>query len=529
MVWLKVGVPYIAALALVGCQIAVTPVAPQPPSDGSVTSFLAPSLSGGSAFVEVQGQALPSGVKQFLGIPFAEPPVGDRRFRYASPKTFKTFQTMDATEFPPVCPQNQGNANWYRSVAENFGGSRSLISDQDNISEDCLYLNIWSPASTREPRAVMVWFHGGSNINGWSYEPNYRGHELAKQNVVVVSVQSRLGPLGFLPNVLDEEPGGNFALSDQVVALQWIQSHIAAFGGDPDNVTVFGESAGGGNIAALLSGSAAKGLIHKAIIQSGGSGTQVALPSDVAGDRARLMFEELSIRTARQALDVAWQDYVTWAVANRDSYYHYPIADGIFALSSNNKDRQSVPLLIGTNRHESLMYLDHDSNDPVADAINYVGAGESLVAMARGYAQTFGWSELETADFLTGLSDFHCPALQLAGQAVNAGGPVYNYMFTRERPRDKGIKAYHGAEIPYVFDTHDTWLPTDDTDKTLTHAMTRYWVNFAKTGDPNSDDLPLWPTYTLQRPYTQELGDRVGEYKNVFLDACQLLQHQEQY
>ena len=522
-------IPLFAAVALTACYGGVTTPGDDGAENVSGVTYAATSQTGERVMVNVQGHTRASGVTEYLGIPFAEPPVGERRFRYAESKTFATSQSLDATKFPPACPQDQGNANWYRDVAENFGGSHSLIPNQTNISEDCLYLNIWQPVAGKEAFPVMVWLHGGSNVNGWSYEPNYRGQELALQNVVVVSVQSRLGPLGFLPLVFDSKAGGNFALSDQVEALRWIQANIASFGGDPDNVTVFGESAGGGNIAALLSGSAANGLIHKAIIQSGGGGTQLALPPGQAEAQAKAMFDELSITTAQEARIRPWQEYIEWRSNDDSGYYHYPIADGFYAQSEEGTAPQGVALLIGTNRHEALMYLDATSEDPLLDAMAYTGAGKAMEAVLLDHAEEFGWASLETADFLAGLYDFHCPSIELAEQFSDKKVPVYMYLFTRERANDKGIKAYHGAEIPYVFNTHDDWLPTGDIDRALTQTMISYWSNFAKSGDPNGVDLPDWQRFKREQPYTQELGDRVGKVDNLFIEACRLLRHEQQH
>ncbi len=523
MIGLKISASIFTVLAVTGCQVAVTPIAHEPLESRSTVQINVPVKSGGERLIRVHGDTRLTGVSRFLGIPFAEPPTGERRFRYAVHKTFDEERSIEATRFPPACPQDQGNPNWYRRVAENFGASRNVVPDQDNISEDCLYLNVWRPAFATSGHPVMVWFHGGSNINGWSHEPNYRGHELVRRNVVVVSVQSRLGPLGFLPHVLDDEPGGNFALSDQVVALEWIQKHIAAFGGDPENITAFGESAGGGNIAALLTGPAAAGLIDKAIIQSGGAGNFVAISADTASARAHKMFKALSVETAEQARDVHWQEYVAWANANRSDYYHYPVEDGVFVGSPDESEDKAVPLMVGTNRHESLMYLDDTSADPVADAVRYTGASQALVDLVRNYQNRLDWSDLEAADFITGAYDFHCPALELADGAVKQDLPVYHYLFTRERAGDRGIRSYHGAEIPYVFDTHDEWLPMNASDRTLTSTMVSYWTNFARNGDPNENGLPNWKKYTPGQPYTQELGNHVREYDNPFREACHLL------
>ena len=184
-------------------------------------------------------------VAAFLGVPFAEPPVGDLRWR--APQSLATrVEHRDVTEFAPACIQTMRILDWYRWMAESFGGSVDEYDDLE-ISEDCLYLNIWTPAlDSHAEMPVMVWIHGGSNKSGWSYEHNYHGHKLALEGVVVVSVAYRQGPFGFLshPDLPADEARANFGYWDLIASLQWIQDNIRDFGGDPDRVTLFGESAG---------------------------------------------------------------------------------------------------------------------------------------------------------------------------------------------------------------------------------------------------------------------------------------------
>ncbi|MDH3533599.1 MAG: carboxylesterase family protein, partial [Gammaproteobacteria bacterium] len=203
-------------------------------------------------------------VAAFLGVPFAEPPVGARRWR--APQTFEgKVEQRSVIEFAPACMQTMRILDWYRDMAELFGSSADYYEDLD-ISEDCLYLNLWTPTLDSQARLpVMVWIHGGSNKSGWSYEPNYHGHKLAQEDVVVVSVAYRQGVFGFLshPEMPADEPQANFAYWDLIAALRWIQDHIGRFGGDPQRVTLFGESAGAQNILALTFAHAADGLFHR--------------------------------------------------------------------------------------------------------------------------------------------------------------------------------------------------------------------------------------------------------------------------
>ena len=193
----------------------------------------------------------------YRGIPYAAPPTGPLRWQAPRPHVARQG-IQDGTDFAPACPQDQANPDWYRDLAAGFGVDGRVVPELARISEDCLYLNVWAPAEPRETlRPVMVWIHGGGNVSGYAYEPNYRGGPLAASGIVAVSLNYRLGPLGFMahPALAQEDRqqvSAYYGLADQLAALEWVKENIAAFGGDPENVTVFGESAGGGNIAALM-------------------------------------------------------------------------------------------------------------------------------------------------------------------------------------------------------------------------------------------------------------------------------------
>ena len=199
-------------------------------------------------------------IASFLGIPFAEAPVG--KLRWAAPIPFKSKNSKRmATDFSPACMQHMGILEWYRDLAEIFGNDRNVVADLP-IDEDCLYLNIWTPVLDEDANLpVMVYIHGGSNDSGWSFEPNYHGHALAEKDVVVVSIAYRLGVFGFLshPDIDEKEIKANFGLWDQVTALEWIKKNIKNFGGNPENITAFGESAGAQDILALMFAKPANG------------------------------------------------------------------------------------------------------------------------------------------------------------------------------------------------------------------------------------------------------------------------------
>ena len=432
---------------------------------------------------------------------------------------------QDATEFAPACPQDQGNHDWYRDVAVGFGAERSVIAELTNISEDCLYLNVWTSAdSSGRPKPVMVWIHGGSNVNGYAHEPNYRGYRLAEAGVVVVSINYRLGVLGFMahPRLHNEDENrssGYYGLADQVAALEWIKQNIAAFGGDPNNVTVFGESAGGGNISALMRMPSAKGLFHKAIIQSGALAPYDSIDYDQALAAGERLIASLSVTAAGEMRSLDWQDLVESRGPILSDYYFGPIADGHYLPA--DEVHPPVPLMIGANRDEMLMYLSGDTLESLNDALDrYAGVARSQVS--QFLEDNYGSIEAR-ANRLSSAAEFWCPALDLAERSGSMGQPAYVYFFTRSRPGGDALLAYHGAEIPYVFDTADDWLPADQTDQRLAAGMQKYWINFSTNGNPNGKDLPLWHPYDERDRNILELGDDIRSSNDEWVALCDLL------
>ena len=424
----------------------------------------------------------------FLGVPFAEPPVDELRWR--APQQLQTkLQRRDTTEFAAACMQSMRILDWYRNMAETFGASGGYYYDLE-VSEDCLYLNLWTP--TLEPDAklpVMVWVHGGSNKSGWSYENNYRGHVLAPQGVVVVTVAYRQGAFGFLshPELSDDETVANFGLWDIVAALQWIQDNIEQFGGDPSRVTLFGESSGSENILALMFAEPANGLFDRSILQSTAGyglamptlederrrGTDLASALGISGDETLQQLRQVS---ADKLLAVYTQRF--------PDHYHSPSVDGQLITETTWNSIQSGRLsdqqvIIGTNADE---YPDR-------------------LATAREYV---------------------CPSQNVAANTTASGGKTWMYFFTRIRD-DEGasaLGAYHGAELPYVFGTHDAYMTTNQADLALSEVMQKYWINFAATGNPNGRGLPDWPPYESPDPLVQELGETVRTVPAIEPDMC---------
>ena len=461
-------------------------------------------------------------VAAFRGVPFAEPPVGELRWRAPQPVA-TTLERRDASGFAAACMQTMRILDWYRYMAETFGASAEYYDDLE-VSEDCLYLNVWTRSLNPGARMpVMVWVHGGSNKSGWSYEDNYRGHVLAKQGVVVVTVAYRHGLFGFFshPDLATASPAANFGLWDLVAALRWVQDNIEAFGGDPDRVTLFGESAGAENILALMMAEPARELFHRAILQSNaGFGLPMSdIDEEIArGEKLASLvgagsLDELRRMDATRLLDVYTEHF--------DDHYHSPAIDHqLIPGPTWGGEFGNHALMIGTNRDEWLDSIAADvaSEDLARTAAEYpqIGGAAALSALADEQDPRRAMDRLTTA------AEMVCPSQSLAARRTASGGEAWVYWFTRQRedPAGEKLGAYHGAEYPYVFGVHDDYMTTTDDDRRLSALMQRYWVNFATTGDPNSSELPEWPLFERPDPLIMDLGDRVEAIPAIEPELC---------
>lgn len=465
----------------------------------------------------IHGVREANGIRAFLGIPFASKPVGNNRFKMATAQLELRGTTL-AQEFPPACPQDQGNVNWYKSVARGVGVDPDIIPALDNISEDCLYLNIWAPEEITENLPVMVWIHGGGNVNGWSHEPNYRGHNLSKNGVVVVSVQYRLGDLGFLPTPFGkatETTTANWGISDLVASLQWINKNIHYFGGDAGNITLFGESAGGGNIVGLMLTATAEGLFHKAIIQSGAVGPKATIELEMAQEVANAAYKNAAIISLADARSKPWREIINLHQNSSSAYYHYVVSDDNYTVAEPNYI-SDVPLIIGSNKNENLMYTSATPALDLKQSLKIYKFKDEI----QNYLDQYSDNVRIQSDYFYTSEGFLCPSLEITASLKS---PSYVYEFTRVRDGANALGAYHGAEIPYIFDTHDDWLPTDIKDHQLTDTMMDYWVGFAKNGHPNGDSLPQWTVYSPEGLFRLEFGERVERSNHSPEAFCALL------
>jgi para-nitrobenzyl esterase len=443
-------------------------------------------------------------VRTFKGVPYAAPPVGPLRWKAPEPVQPWTG-VRRAVDYAPRAMQGR----IYDDMVFNDAGP----------SEDCLYLNLWMPAAPQQARLpVMVWIHGGGFVAGSSSEPRQDAGNLSKKGVLVVSLNYRLGVFGFLahPGLAIESArgsSGNYGLLDQVAALKWVKRNIATFGGDPDNVTIFGESAGSYSVCALMASPLSQGLFQRAIGESGAFfGETLPLLSRAEAEANGLRFAETAFGGASlQALRATPAKEVLEAALRLPQEYFKPDVDGYFlpadCVSIYSGGRQGhVPLLAGWNRDEGS----HESffGDDPPNVAAYIARARALFpkdtdeflrlypggtdAQARRSAQDY------EGDKFMGYGTWKWIELQV----MTGKRPVYRYEFDQALPLPADAKpgaepaAPHASEIEYVFRVLSSKkLPWRVEDQGVSELMSSYWTNFAKTGDPNGPGLPLWPAY----------------------------------
>ena len=490
---MRIGMLAVWALAVAGLGLALSvPVEADP-------------LTVKTGQGKVHGKTINDGkVKAFLGLPYAAPPVGDLRWK-APEAPAKWKGQRDASKYGAHCAQNH--------VFDDM-----VFQDGEN-SEDCLFLNVYAPvdATPKSKLPVMFWIHGGGFSGGASSEPRHNGDFLPLKGVLLVTINYRLGVFGFLATTdLAKEgngPAGNYGLLDMVAALEWVKANIREFGGNPDNVTIFGESAGSAAVSTLMASPLAKGLFHKGIGESGGALGTGVLSYDsleacekkdgewVASVGATTLKQLRAIPTAAILESVKGKGVVGFGPDIDGKLLTEPVADTYAA------GRQAhVPLLAGWNRDEG----------------SFAAMGGMTVEKYKGMAAAL--FKERAAQYLTlypGDTDEQAlrSAIDFASDSFIAFGtwkwlgahrktgasPVYRYHFELVAPPSKfhpGTFAFHSDDIEYVFGTLDTrpgavWRPED---RKLSDQMMSYWTNFAKTGDPNGPGLPEWPTYGESDP-----------------------------
>jgi len=443
--------------------------------------------------------------KQYLGIPYAKPPVNE--LRWAPPVALDYDPARSTESFGAACVQDDYNVLWYQDVAASLGYDDYRM-PVPTFSEDCLYLNIWAPEESDELKPVMVWIHGGANQSGWSHEPNYLGANLAdNQDVLVVSLNYRLGIFGFFSHPELEQ--ANFGLLDQITALEWIQKNIKRFGGDPNNVTLFGESAGGADIGYLLHIERAQSLFNRAIVQSGGF-ELVEFPTKLEEQKLikKLEVSDHSLTSLRETPALALFDVArrSWS----DHYYNAVSGDGLLEASSLSQP-YTKNLLIGTNLHEWKMYLPDDAQ-AFAQGLKALPKG---IAPHLQQAKSRADTDHEGYDRAMTLYEMRCPSY-IKALNHNEEARTWVYQFDRVRKGMESIGAYHGAEISYVFSTHDDWLPTDAIDRKISKQMQAVWGQFAHTGELS------WSTFS-DSGKMMVFAQTVREAPAMDWDLCQAI------
>ncbi|MGJ5818748.1 carboxylesterase/lipase family protein [Paludibaculum fermentans] len=466
----------------------------------------------GTAAGKVRGAALPApGGAVFKGIPFAQPPVGGLRWKppvAAQPWT----GVRDAVEYGAPCAQ----------VSAEWNAKTAAVG-----SEDCLTLNVWTPQwPARGSKPVMVWIHGGANMGGSArgaggIEPAFDGAKLASQGVVVVTVQYRLGIFGFFahPELTAESAhhaSGNYGLMDLAAALQWVKANIAHFGGDPKNVTIFGQSAGAMDVGYLMASPLGKGLFHRAIAQSGTviigghptaslaqaeeTGRQLAAKMNAPAAGGLAYMRKLSTAEVLKASPPYGGGGPLRPAPDVDGYFLTRPPAEVFASGA----QAAVPLMIGNNGREWNF-----TGQPEALKKGIAAAFGPLAPQALKLYGLDGGAVAESyppygnagSQFSTDTS-FRCPSVLIAGQH-NKLAPTYQYEFT-VGPVEKGTP--HSGELQYVFGVRGV-QESADPDALQTQCVQGYWVNFAKAGDPNGSGLPKWPKYDAAKRAYLELSN----------------------
>jgi para-nitrobenzyl esterase len=484
-----------------------------------IALFLLALVSAGPAFAQVTqvrvtggdvGGVAEGGLSVFKGIPFAAPPVGDLRWKAPSPvKAWSGVLKADA--FAKACmqpPNSQGNTA--------------------PVSEDCLYLNVWTPARSASERIpVIVWIHGGGYVGGSTSIGMYDGSGFARKGVVLVSLAYRLGPYGFLAHPeLSRESGqgsGTYGVQDLVTGLEWVRDNIAAFGGDPGNVTIFGHSAGAGAVSFLAASPRAKGLFHRVIAMSGGSfaplqtseqrGAGMGIPAlNVAESTGAAFLSRLGVSGIAEArkLDA---DAIQ-AAAGGDMAFR-PAADG-FVLSGDlySLYRQGrfndTPVIVGHTSDETLAFGGPRSVTPAEFESQIKGQfGAQAAAVLGAYPHATEAEATRATRHVRNDTSFAWNAWTWAREQSSQGkGRVFGYYYDNHGPQAEG--SGHGSDVPFAFQTLASRRTPSPEDLALSDMISSYFVNFAASGDPNGKGLPQWPAFTVGQSQVMVFDARPG-------------------
>jgi len=438
-------------------------------------------------------------VRVYKGVPFAAPPVGDLRWRAPKPAA-DWAGVRKADQFSATCMQTPyPEGSLYRS-------------EPQPVSEDCLYLNIWTAAkSASEKRPVMVWIHGGAFTRGSGSTKTYDGENFAKKGVVLVTINYRLGIFGFfahpeLTMESEHRSSGDYGILDEIAALQWVQKNIAKFGGDPKRVTIFGESAGSWAVNVLVASPLAKGLFQRAIGESGGNFATMTKLADLEKSGARAgSLEDLRAKSAADVLKMTGQFSV-----NVDGWLLPTDVMTIYEKGQQN----DVPVIIGSNADEGTAFMPPRITIAGLQATAKQRFGANAEDFLKIYPATSDEEAWKASAAFMRDSTFGVQMRTWARLQTKTGkSHAYLYYFSRipPGPLSEHYGAFHASEISYVFGTGDiarrNW---QDADRKLSDTMSSYWVNFATTGNPNGKGLPAWPVYDEKKDLALGLGDEIA-------------------
>jgi para-nitrobenzyl esterase len=477
----------------------------------------------------------------YKGIPYAAPPVGERRWK--PPQNPIPWDGLrDCFEFAAACPQKQPAL--FSSVSE--------LAIRAPFSEDCLFLNVWTPAERKsEKLPVLYWIHGGGYVAGAASQALYDGEGLARLGCVVVSINYRLGLFGFLAHPAlsresRENVSGNYGLLDQIEGLRWVKRNIAAFGGDPDRVTIAGESAGGISVLCLMVAPQARGLFHAAIAQSAvrvnarlrgaphgevtaeqaGQRLIAACGLDTSADAGRL--RQLDAKALVQSSPAEAGPGTPLLLKPLMSLFLGPIVDG--CVIPENPDlafaagrQHPVPMIIGNTRDEMTLLLvgtRMPSDEAAYRKTLEDEFGDLTGSVANAYAAQEPKQIRPTVVQLTSDLSFVSLSRSIARAHSAAAQKTFRYQFSRGYL--PGMGAHHGADLPCLFQ-RPTWR-RDDVGTRISETMGRYWIQFAATGDPNAQDLPAWPAYLAADEEMLEFGEEVKILKKHRSEALDVIE-----
>ncbi|MBR6909450.1 MAG: carboxylesterase family protein [Lachnospiraceae bacterium] len=484
-------------------------------------------------------------VEIYAGIPYAKAPVGDLRWK--EPETPDDFDgVLAADHYGPMAMQ-QVNSPLYSTLYDIIGFKRFKVSLFDNyrpaVSEDCLYLNVYTPADRGEEKLPVIFYvHGGSLTTGQSYYTEYRGDDLARQGVVFVNFAYRLGVFGYYANeeLAAESPNGttgDYGLLDQIAALKWVKANIAAFGGDPDNITIAGESAGSSSVNALCVSPLTEGLFERAIAESSSVLARKPYHTFRSMERAletgKRVMSEFGASNIEELRAVPAAKLVTTKTDNSGMTIDgYAIIEEPYKTYERGANHEKA-LLNGFNAKEADAFLlnrkaDRDNYEELLKPISGAYSGElasivpwDSVTQGQRFIVDAGGEAKGSLNHVYSAAWFTYSHYLWSNYMADLGRPVYEYYFTKE---NKSLSNFHAGEIPYAYG--NLWRNKavyDQEDFDLSKIMQSYWINFAKTGDPNGEGLPTWTQYSKESPLLMELNVNPGMTEDPYTEIYKVL------